>query len=101
MESIANDSRWLIGPFHNNKRLDVANNFSNVLRRACKKAGVKLSIHLFRHGFASVAIERGAEPKNVQGMLGHATIIQTARYIHHEAKALWPAAMAVSRYRLE
>jgi integrase len=98
-ESLIHDSRWLIGPYGSNKRLEVACNFSNVLRRACEKAGLNLSIHLFRHGFASVAIERGAEPKHVQFQLGHRTITQTARYIHHNANALWPAAFAVSGYR--
>lgn len=112
-ESLKSDSEWLIGPFRDpgpkgrykgkavNNRLMQAQNFSDALRRACAKVGIELSMHLFRHGFASVAIEVGAEPKHVQFQLGHSTIVQTARYIHHNANAMWPAAFAVSNYRLQ
>lgn len=54
------------------------------IRRLCKKAGMReISMHIFRHTFATRCIESGMRPKTLQMILGHANISMTMdRYVH-------------------
>lgn len=44
----------------------------------------KLHAHMFRHSLASIMLEKGADIKSVQDILGHRNLETTQRYIHSQ-----------------
>lgn len=62
----------------------------NIVKEAAESAGVKKSVspHTLRHSFATHLLDRGANLKAVQDMLGHESIVTTEIYTHLDTRHL-------------
>lgn len=83
------DSPWLFLGAKPDQPINKATG-QNIYYRAVAKSGVrrKGGIHTLRHSFATHCIESGLDLPLVQRLLGHASLLTTARYLHVTASRL-------------
>lgn len=83
LKMIAKGSEDILFLNHRGKGLSRIMVFT-LIKELAEKAGIKkkVSPHTFRHSFATHLVERGADLKAVQDMLGHESITTTEIYTH-------------------
>jgi site-specific recombinase XerD len=66
-----------------------ADTISSIVSRAARRAGLYgVHTHSLRHCFASHMLESGADLRSIQELLGHSSVVSTAKYTHLETSAL-------------
>ncbi|GDY23114.1 integron integrase [Verrucomicrobiota bacterium] len=60
-------------------------NVQRAVRNACRKIKVSMVPHELRHAYATHCLNRGANPRAIQEVMGHKSLETTMAYLHGEA----------------
>ncbi len=60
-------------------------NIQRAVRRASRSLGLAILPHELRHGYATHCLNRGANPRAIQEVMGHKSLETTMGYLHAEA----------------
>src|SRR5258708_5420958 len=60
-------------------------NVQRAIKHARRQLGICVLPHELRHSFASHSLERGANPRAIQQVMGHTSLDTTMGYLHAEA----------------
>ncbi|HZT51327.1 MAG TPA: site-specific tyrosine recombinase XerD [Stellaceae bacterium] len=81
------ESRWLF-PSRGAEGHLTRRRCGQLIEGLARETGLKVSPHVLRHAFASHLVDRGADLRSVQEMLGHADIATTQIYTHVRSERL-------------
>jgi integrase len=60
-------------------------NIQRAVRKACRKTGVSILPHELRHAYATHCLDRGANPRAIQEVMGHKSLETTMAYLHAQS----------------
>ena len=60
-------------------------NLQRAVRKACRTTGLAILPHELRHAYATHCLNRGANPRAIQEVLGHKSLETTMAYLHADA----------------
>ena len=63
-------------------------NLQRAIRKACGQTGLMILPHELRHAYATHCLNRGANPRAIQEVMGHKSLETTMGYLHADALAV-------------
>jgi site-specific recombinase XerD len=63
-------------------------NVQRAVRKACNGLGISILPHELRHAYATHCLNRGANPRAIQEVMGHKSLETTMGYLHAEPLAV-------------
>jgi integrase len=91
-------SPWLVFAEEEERFRAARKFYDSIWKPATRRAGLAgLHFHDLRHTAASWAGAEEASLQDIQLLLGHDSITQTERYVHHIEARIWPAALALQK----